>query len=66
MLIMSTDGEANDPDMGVSASTLARENARVDAVEAELDVILMGLGPDELDANIQLANRFGMLLVVLG
>ena len=57
VFIMSTDGEANDPDMGVSASTLARENARVDAVEAELDVILMGLRADELDENIRLASK---------
>jgi len=57
VFIMSTDGEANDPDIGVSASTLARENARVDGVEAELDVILMGLGADELDENIRLANK---------
>lgn len=57
VFIMSTDGGATDPDKGVSASNSARENASKEGVEAELDVLLIGLPEDQLDDNKDIVNK---------
>jgi hypothetical protein len=57
VFIMSTDGGATDPDRGVSASNSARENASKERVEAELDVILIGLPDSDLEENKRIVNR---------
>src|SRR6185503_710208 len=57
VFIMSTDGGATDPDRGVSASISARENASKEGVEAELDVILIGLPENQLGGNKDTVNK---------
>ena len=47
VLLLSTDGEPTNPDSGVGASNAVRDKAAQDGVQAELDVILLGLNPKQ-------------------
>jgi uncharacterized protein YegL len=52
VLLMSTDGEPDDPDLGIEAANNARVAALLSGITSELDVILLGLeSADEIAAN---------------
>lgn len=47
VILMSTDGMATDPDMGMSAAAQAHLRALQDGVVMEFNIFLLGLGADE-------------------
>jgi hypothetical protein len=51
VLLMSTDGEPDDPDLGVEAANNARVAALISGIVSELDVILLGLEDPALIAT---------------
>ena len=56
ILLMSSDGEPEDPDLGVGAATLAREAAATLGIPFELNMILVGLDTDSETFAINRAN----------